>query len=117
LSLSACALPGYDRSLIKAALLARFSNRINRDGTSGFFYPDNLSFGEDLYLSRIIAAAQSVPGVECVTIDSFHRLFAQPNQEIANGVLPLGANELAQLDNDPDHPERGQLQISIGGGR
>jgi hypothetical protein len=117
LSLSVCALPGYDGGRIKAALLARFSNRINRDGTSGFFYPDNLKFGEDLYLSRIIAAAQSVSGVECVTVDHFHRLFAQPNQEIANGMLPLAANELAQLDNDPDRPERGQLQISVGGGR
>jgi hypothetical protein len=117
LSISACALPGYDRGHVKAALAARFSNRVNLDGSVGFFYPDNLVFGADIYLSRIIAAAQAVPGVQCVTIERFHRLFALPNQEIANGVLPLAANELAQLDNDPDFPERGQLQIVIGGGR
>jgi hypothetical protein len=117
LSLVVCALPGYDRGHVKAALLARFSNRINSDGTTGFFYPDNLSFGEDPYLSRIIAAAQALPGVQRVTVDQFHRLFEQANQEIANGVLPLAANEIAQLDNDPDHPERGQMQITVGGGR
>ena len=117
LSLAVCALPGYDRGHLKAALLARFSNRINGDGTSGFFHPDNLRFGDDLYLSRIIAAAQAVRGVQSLTVVEFHRRFELPNQEIANGVLPLAANEIAQLDNDADFPERGRLQISVGGGR
>jgi hypothetical protein len=117
LSLAVCALPGYDRGHLKAALLARFSNRINGDGTAGFFHPDNLRFGDDLYLSRIIAAAQAVPGVQSVTVDEFHRRFELPNQEIANGLLPLAANEIAQLDNDSDFPERGRLQIAVGGGR
>lgn len=117
LSLRVCALPGYDRGHIKAALLARFSNRVNADGTPGFFDPDLLSFGDGVYLSRIIAAAQAVAGVECVTVVKFHRLQAPPNQEIANGVLPLASNEIAQLDNDPNHPERGQLSIEVSGGR
>ena len=117
LGLSVCALPGYDRGHIKAALSARFSNRINADGTTGFFHPDELRFGDDIYLSRIIAAAQALPGVECVTVDRFHRRFGLPNNEIANGVLPLAANEIAQLDDDPDFPEHGQLLIVVRGGR
>ena len=117
LALSACALPGYDRGHVKSALAARFGNRVTANGTSGFFYPDNLGFGDDIYLSQIIAAAQAVPGVQCVTVDQFHRRFELPNNEIANGVLPLAANEIAQLDNDPDFPERGHLQIVVRGGR
>ncbi len=117
LGIEACALPGYDRGHVKAALLARFSNRSNADGTQGFFHPDRLSFGDWVYLSRIIAAAQAVVGVSCVTVTEFHRLFEPPNQEIADGVVPLAGNEIAQLDNDPNHPERGQLQIVVGGGR
>jgi hypothetical protein len=117
LSLNVCARSGYDRGHVKAALLARFSNRVNADGSQGFFHPDNLTFGADLYLSRIIAAAQSVAGVASVHVDAFHRLYAPPNREIANGILPLANDELAQLDNDPDHPERGQLQVIVGGGR
>ena len=117
LALRVCALRGFDRGHLKAALAARFSNRVNADGTKGFFHPDNLRFGEDLHLSQIIAAAQGVPGVECVTVERFHRRFELPNSEIANGVLPLGPGEIAQLDNDPDFPERGQLHIVIGGGR
>lgn len=117
LRLEICVLPGYDRGHVKAALLERFSNRVNSDGTRGFFHPDSLTFGEDLYLSRIIAAAQSIAGVEDATVVEFHRWLEEPNLEIANGVLPLASNEIAQLDNDPDHPERGHIRIDTRGGR
>ena len=117
LLLEVCALPGYDRGDVKAALLTRFGSGRGADGTPGFFHPDQLSFGEGIKLSRIIAAAQAVPGVECVTVKEFRRLFEPPNREIVNGLLPLAIDEIAQLDNDPDHPEHGQLQIVVRGGR
>jgi hypothetical protein len=117
LVLQVCALPGYERGHVKAALLQRFSNRRSADGTLGFFHPDALSFGGGIYLSQIVAAAQAVPGVECVTVGAFHRCFDRPNHELQNGVLPLAPFEIAQLDNDPDHPEHGQLQITVRGGR
>jgi predicted phage baseplate assembly protein len=117
LSLEVCALPGYDRGDVEAALLARFSNRRGSDGMPGFFHPDVLTFGGGIYLSRIIAAAQAVPGVECVTVNEFRRLFEPPNHEIVDGLLPVAVDEIAQLDNDPNHPEHGQLQIVVRGGR
>jgi hypothetical protein len=117
LALDVCALPGYERGHVKAALLARFSNRLTAGGKPGFFHPDELSFGEAVLLSHILAAAMEVPGVECVRVSEFHRLFAPPNHEIDQGLLPLTAREIAQLDNDPNHPERGQLQITVRGGR
>jgi predicted phage baseplate assembly protein len=116
LALQVCVLPHFQRAQVKAALLARFSNRVLPDGQRGFFHPDHLTFGEGLYLSRIIAAAQAVPGVASVAIRRFHRRFESPNHEIANGVLPLRANEIARLDNDPNYPERGQLEIQVRGG-
>lgn len=117
LAMLVCALPGYDRGHVKAALLQRFSNRRAADGSPGFFHPDLLSFGGGIYLSQIVAAAQAVPGVECVTVSEFHRCFEPPNGELQNGILPLASFEIAQLDNDPDHPEHGQLQITVRGGR
>jgi hypothetical protein len=117
LALDVCALPGYDRGHVKAALLERFSNRRLAGGALGFFHPDALSFGDGVYLSRIVAVAQAVKGVECVTVTELHRCFEPPNRELQNGVLPLASSEIAQLDNDPDHPERGQLQITVRGGR
>ncbi len=117
LEIAVCARPGYDRGHVKAALLARFSNRLNCDGSRGYFHPDNLQLGEDLFLSPIIAAAQAIAGVQSVTVKTLQRLFEPANHEIANGILPIANNEIAQLDNDPDFPERGQLKISVGGGR
>jgi hypothetical protein len=117
LILQACVLPHYQRGHVKAALLEVFGNRLLSGGRKGFFHPDNLTFGGGIYLSQIVAAGQIVAGVECVTVLRFHRLYEAPNYEIAHGILPLRHDEIAQLDNDPNFPERGQLEIVMGGGR
>jgi len=117
LKLEVCALPHYQRAHVKAALLDVFSNRVLPAGRLGFFHPDNLTFGEGIFLSKIVATAQAVPGVECVTVKRFQRLFESANYEIENGVLPLRVNEIAQLDNDPNYPEHGKLEIEVNGGR
>ncbi len=117
LSLEVCALPYYQRGHIEAALLQVFGRGRLPGGQLGFFHPDNLTFGEDIYLSKIVAVAQAVAGVECVTVAALHRLFESPNHELQNGLLPLANDEIAQLDNDPSFPEHGVLQITVCGGR
>ncbi len=117
IALEVCALPHFQRGHVKAALLDAFSTRALTGGRRGFFHPDNLTFGEGIYLSRIVAAAQAVPGVECVTVTELHRLFEAPNRELETGVLPLGGWEIARLDNDPSFPEHGMLEIHVNGGR
>jgi hypothetical protein len=117
LALEVCALPHYQPGHVKAALLDAFSNRVLSGGKRGFFHPDNLTFGEGIYLSKVIATAQAVAGVECVQVKKFQRLFEAANHEIDNGILPLRLAEIAQLDNDPNFPERGKLEIHVSGGR
>ena len=117
LRLEVCALPYYERAHVKAALLDAFSTRVLPGGKLGFFHPDNLTFGEGIFLSQIIATAQAVPGVECVQVTKFQRLFGAPNHEIEKGILPLGTSEIAQLDNDPNFPDHGKLEIAMSGGR
>jgi hypothetical protein len=116
LRLDVCARPHYERAHVKSALLEAFSTRTRPGGERGFFHPDKLTFGEGIYLSQIIATAQAVAGVESVEVTAFHRLFESPNHEIENGVLPLSASEIAQLDNDPNFPEHGTLDIRVAGG-
>ncbi len=115
--LEVCVLPHYARGQIKAALLKLFSNRQLADGKLGFFHPDNLSFGDGIYLSRIVAAAKGVEGVEAVKVTRLKRLNAPDSGAIETGVLPLGAMEIAELDNDPSFPESGQLELVVRGGR
>jgi hypothetical protein len=112
-----CVLPHALRGHVKAALLSLFSNRLLPDGARGFFHPDNLTFGEGILLSKIVAAAQAVPGVESVTVTKLERAFEGPNNEIEDGVLPLGPFEVARLDNDPSFPEHGTLKLTVRGGR
>jgi hypothetical protein len=116
-TLEICVRPGYDRGHVQAALLARFCSPPGRTGTKAFFDPDNLSFGDSVPLSRIVSAAQAVTGVECATVTELRRLFEPANRELETGLLMLGAQEIAQLENNPNHPERGQLALVMRGGR
>ncbi|HLJ35923.1 MAG TPA: putative baseplate assembly protein, partial [Ktedonobacteraceae bacterium] len=54
--------PHYLRGHVEAELLQRFSNRLLSDGTKGFFHPDNLSFGDGIAVSTLVALAGSVEG-------------------------------------------------------
>ncbi|WP_263381646.1 putative baseplate assembly protein [Granulicella arctica] len=117
LELAVCVEPDYLQAHVKSALLDVFSQRKLAGGKLGFFHPDNMTFGEDIDVSRIVAAGQVVPGVECVTVKRLHRLFEKPNHELQNGVLPLTNDEIPQLDNDPSFPEHGVLKLAMRGGR
>jgi hypothetical protein len=115
--LDVCVRPEYLRGHVKAALLEVFSSRRMRDGRPGFFHPDRLTFGDSIYLSKLIAAAMDVPGVESAVVTELKRYGEQPRGEIRDGVLQLRPLEVAQLENDPSFPEHGRLELSIGGGR
>jgi len=117
IELTVCVLPHYLRGHVEAALLDILSNRVLPDGRLGFFHPDNLTFGEGVYLSKLVSAAQVVTGVESVMVTKLERQFEGPNGEIKSGILPLGPLEIAQLDNDPSFPEHGALKLTMGGGR
>jgi hypothetical protein len=117
IAMTVCVLPQYLRGHVEAALLDVFSNRVLPNGQLGFFHPDNLTFGEGVYLSAIIAAAQAVPGVQSVKVTTFQRLFAPANNELCTSVLSLGPMEIARLDNDPSFPEHGSFTLNLRGGR
>lgn len=112
-----CVESHYLRGHVKGELLDLFSNRVLADGRKGFFHPDNLSFGDGIYLSRLVATAQAVEGVESVEVTHLERLGEGPNHEIEDGVLPLGPLEIALVDNDPSLPENGTFKLTMGGGR
>jgi predicted phage baseplate assembly protein len=116
-ALSVCVLPHYLRGHVEAELLDVFSNRELGGGRRGLFHPDNLTFGEGVRLSRLVAAAQAVTGVESVTVTRLQRLHEDAHDEIANGILPLAALEVARLDNDRGAPDHGVLKLDLRGGR
>ena len=112
-----CADPDYFRSDVKEDLLKLFSNRALPDGSLGLFHPDRFTFGQTVYLSPLIAAAQAVPGVMSVQVNQFHRQGTPDNKPLSAGKLELGRLEIARCDNDPNFAEHGIFSLSVGGGK
>ncbi|MXM63596.1 putative baseplate assembly protein [Streptomyces sp. HUCO-GS316] len=112
IALTVCAAPGHQHGQILAELY-----QVLGTGRRGFFHPDALTFGDPVRLSRLVAVAAAVPGVESVQVTRLRRLFEQDRGEREDGVLRLGPLEIASCDNDPDRPENGLLAISLGGAR
>jgi hypothetical protein len=117
LEMTVCVLPDYFRSNVKAALLEAFSNRLLPDGRRGFFHPDNFTFGQPVYLSRLYAIAQAVPGVSSVNEIGLKRRGSPKKTALHSGKLELNRLEIARLDNDPNFPENGLLAFTMQGGK
>jgi hypothetical protein len=81
------------------------------------FHPDNLTFGIGIALSKLVAIAQTVSGVQSATVTKLQHFAEASNGEIERGILSLNPLEVARLDNDPNFPEHGQFVLDMRGGR
>lgn len=109
--------PDFFRADVRRALELLFSSRLLPDGRRGEFHPDNLTFGEPVFLSRLIATAQGVEGVADVVITTFQRQGVADSQGLDAGLLTFGRLEIAQLANNPNFPDRGIVRIDLDGGK
>ncbi|MES2741995.1 MAG: putative baseplate assembly protein [Pseudomonadota bacterium] len=122
LTMQLCVRPHYARAAVRAAALALLGSARVAGGGLGLFHPDRLSFGQGVHVSRLIAAVMAVEGVQSAGVLKLARLDrptgagAALEAVPADGVLPMGAMEIAQLDNDPDFPENGKLELIVRGG-
>ena len=117
IELEVCVLSGYFQADVEEAVLNALSSRLRRDGGKGFFHPDNFTFGESLYQSRLYAAVQDVEGVRAVHATRFRRLNRPDYGELAAGVLAVGPFEVVRLDNNRSLPDNGKLQLDTEGGK
>ncbi len=113
-----CVLPEFLLAHVEGRLRDRFTSRGRRDGSPGFFHPDRLRLGAPIFASALLAEAQSITGVAHVEIRTLARMDHGASGDVpADGVLRLSAREIAQVDNDPDHPDHGRIAFTLGGGR
>ena len=108
-----CVSPHFRSEVVNRAILDLFSNKVLASGRTGFFHPDNQTFGQGVYLSRIVALAQSAPGVVSVKVTTFQRYQQPATSGLDTGVLKLGSLEIAQADNDRNYPEHGKVEVII----
>ena len=115
-----CIGEAYAQADVGAAVRGLMSTGMLPDGTLGWFHPDQLSFGESVYASKIIAAIQAIEGVTHVELTHFSRLDdLKPVtiERLDSGVIAIGGNEFAHCDCDPNYPERGRFSLRLVGGR
>lgn len=112
-----CAQPDHFRTqVLQTVRLALSANRLSQGGI-GFFHPDNFSFGQPLYLSELYARVMEVEGVASVEATRFNRRGSKDPAPLLDGVLSFGRLEIAQLENNRNFPERGAIEIEMGGGK
>jgi Baseplate J-like protein len=116
IAMSVCVTAGYFQDDVDAALLQVFSSSVLPDGSLGFFHPDNFTFGQPVYLSKVVAAAMAVPGVHWVEVTQFQRWGEVDLGELAAGVIKMGRLEIARLDNDSNEQENGKIEFTMKGG-
>lgn len=117
IAMRVCVQPHFLQGHVKAALLDAFSNRVLPNGQRGFFHPDNLTFGQGIAMSKLVAIAQAITGVQSVQVTRLRRLFDPIKGELKHEFLSISSKEIAQLDNDPSFPEHGKMKFEMIGGR
>jgi predicted phage baseplate assembly protein len=108
------------RAEVNAELQALIGSGRRSDGSAAMFNPERLGFGQTIYASAIVAAAQHVAGVEAVVLTRFEFLATPRPHSAARPppqLLRLQPNEIARLDNDPVAPQHGYVIINLRGGR
>lgn len=117
LGLFVCASPDHFRSEVRREVLDVLGTGVRADGRQGHFHPDALTFGQSVYLSPIYAAVMAVPGVTAVKATRFRRRGTTSTTSLKDGVITFGRLEIPQLENSPNFPERGSIEVEMGGGK
>jgi hypothetical protein len=117
IEMSICVDSGYIKADVETALLDLFTTGNTCTGRPGLLNPTNFSFGETVYTSPLIAAAQGVEGVASVTMTTFQRMSDPSFDGTAQGFLTMGRLEIPRCDNDPNRLDLGVLVLNMDGGR
>jgi predicted phage baseplate assembly protein len=120
IQLKVTASSGYLRGQIHRELMVLFGAGELIDGRKAFFHPDNLTFGDSIYLSRIVAEAKKINGLANIIVTRLARHnddAAAAQQHLDDGVLTLGAFEIPSVSNNAAAQNRGKILITMEGGK
>jgi hypothetical protein len=109
--------PQHFQQDVRAALMAVFITGSQATGAPGLLSPASFTFGETVYASPLIAAAQAVSGVAAVTLTQFGRITAPGVSRVTQGFITMGRLEIPRCDNDPDHLDHGTFTLQTDGGK
>jgi predicted phage baseplate assembly protein len=117
IELNICVDPNFFQADVETALMQLFITGNQCTGQPGILNPENFTFGQTIYTSRFIAAAQGVEGVASVTMTVFERMDDPSIDGVAQGFLMLNRLEIARCDNDPNRLDHGIFVLHMDGGK
>jgi len=117
LIITVCASPSAFQGDVEAALLSALSTSVLPNGSTGFFYFDNFTFGTPLERSALEAVIQSCNGVAGVLSIQYRERGVTSFWTNLPDTLQVSAYQILRVDNNPDYPERGTLQVIVEGGK
>lgn len=117
LKIRVCAQSEVFRGDVEADLLSVLSDSRLPDGSIGFFSVDRWTFGLSLERSALEAAIQNAYGVAGVVSLQYRRRGVIVNYINLPDTVQIPRDAILRVDNDPNYPERGSLQIFVEGGK
>jgi hypothetical protein len=118
IGLEICVAPEYFQGDVYEAVWKVLVKGDVCTGVLGVLDPANFQFGETVYVSPIVAAAQAVTGVVAVRVVTFERMSSPtPAGQGPPPLLTMGRLEIPRCDNDPNHADRGLLVLTMEGGK
>jgi hypothetical protein len=112
-----CARATVFNADVQAAVQNALSAAKNPDGSTGFFYVDNFTFGQPLERSALEAAIQNAYGVAGVQCILYRQRGVITNYISLPDEVTIQPSQILRVDNDPSRPERGSLLVYVDGGK
>jgi hypothetical protein len=118
IKINICVKPNHYPEEVKQNLLSTFSTQVLDGNKIGFFHPDNFTFGQPLYLSKIYQTIMnSEEGINSIFVEKFQRMGKKDdNLELEIGIIQVHSSEIIRLDNDPNFPDNGKIEFVMSGG-
>ena len=117
IELEICVDPGHFQGDVYQALMEVFITGNQCNGAIGLLNASNFAFGQTVYASPLVAAAQAVEGVLSATLTVFTRMDAPWVNGVAQGFITMGRLDIPACDNDPDHLDHGIFVLHMDGGK
>jgi hypothetical protein len=117
LIITVCIMPTWLASDVESGILKALGTNTGTSSTAGFFFADRFTFGTPLFRSRLEATIQAVPGVQGVLSITYRERGASLDFIDLPPVFRVGTNQILRIENDPNFPERGTIQLIAVGGR
>ena len=102
---------------VAAAVLARLQPGTLPNGSPGFFDHSRWGFGQPLESSALLAAIQSCTGVAGVSDLLYRQRGVEPSFVPLRETLAFAPDAILRVDNDPNRPEAGSLQVTVRGSK